>query len=589
MNDATSQPQPQPTLAEGGVEAMDELVRKATDDPGAPFVHDIVVRLAALKRANRAVFETLRNRLKQARVRVTKLDDLIAEENDEDPGRQATQADILVAISDAAELFQTSGEEAYADVEIGGHRETWRVRSRGFRRWLMRRFYEEMGGAPNSEAVGSALNVIEAKAHHNTEVRTGHVRVAGYEGNIYLDLCDKGWRAIEITASGWSIVDNPPVRFRRTAGMHPLPVPEPDGSIMELRPFLNVRSKRDFVLVVSWVLAALCDTGPYPVLALAGEQGTAKSTFSKILRALVDPNAAPLRALPREDRDLFIAATNAHMLVFDNVSNLQNWISDTLCRLSTGGGFSVRALYTDSDEVLFDATRPIILNGIGNVVTRPDLADRSLFPVLTLIPEDKRRPDNELWAEFEAARPRILGALLDAVAVGLNRLSGIELPGLPRMADFAKWASACETAFWQENTFWKAYGENLDEVVNTVIEADLVASAVLYLMEERAIGGWEGTAARLLVVLKGIMEVAQEGDVTKSRDWPTTPKVLGDQLRRAATFLRKVGIEVAFSRRGKGGTRTITVKPCTPAPEAESRGRLRQLRQPRQPTMISTT
>jgi hypothetical protein len=105
---------------------------------------------------------------------------------------------------------------------------------------------------------------------------------------------------------------------------------------------------------LAWVLAVLRNRGPYPALSLAGEQGSAKSTFSAILRALLDPNTAPLRALPREDRDLFIAASNVHVLAFDNVAGLPAWISGTLCRLATGGGFAVRRLYTDQDETLFD-------------------------------------------------------------------------------------------------------------------------------------------------------------------------------------------------------------------------------------------
>ena len=164
-----------------------------------------------------------------------------------------------------------------------------------------------------------------------------------------------------------------------------------------MRSFLNVASDTDFVLAVSWVLAGLRDRGPYPVLVLSGEQGSAKSTFAAILRALLDPNAAPLRALPREDHDLFIAANNGHVLAFDNVSGLPAWISDTLCRLATGGGFAARQLYTDQDEVLFDACRPVILNGIEDIVSRPDLADRALFLTLEPIAEEKRRSEAELW------------------------------------------------------------------------------------------------------------------------------------------------------------------------------------------------
>src|ERR1035437_9894433 len=153
--------------------------------------------------------------------------------------------------------------------------------------------------------------------------------------------------------------------------MQTLPTPMPGGSVETRRSFLNVQSDNDFVLVVAWALACLRNRGPYPVIVLSGEQGSANSTFSAILRALLDPNTAPLRGLPREDPDLFIAASNGHVLAFDNVSGLPAWISDTLCRLATGGGFAVRQLYTDQDEVLLDATRPLILNAIDEVITKP--------------------------------------------------------------------------------------------------------------------------------------------------------------------------------------------------------------------------
>lgn len=289
------------------------------------------------------------------------------------------------------------------------------------------------------------------------------------------------------------------------------------------------------------------------MIVLSGEQGSAKSTFSAILRALLDPNTAPLRALPREDRDLFIAASNGHVLVFDNVSGLPAWISDTLCRLATGGGFAVRQLYSDQEEVLFDAARPVILNGIEDIVTRPDLADRAVFLTLEPIPEERRRPEQELWAAFEAERPRILGVLLDAVATGLARLPTTRLEKLPRMADFALWATACESALWPSGTFWSAYCGNRDEAVEGVIEADPIAAAVRAVMATRT--EWTGTASDLLGALA---EEAGER-VAKSKTWPDSARALGGRLRRAATFLRKIGIEIGFDREGRARTRMIRV------------------------------
>jgi len=318
---------------------------------------------------------------------------------------------------------------------------------------------------------------------------------------------------------------------------------------------------------VAWALAVLRNRGPYPVIVLSGEQGSAKSTFSAILRALLDPNTAALHALPREDRDLFIAATNGHVLAFDNVSGLPAWISDTLCRLATGGGFAVRQLYTDQDEVLFDAARPVILNGIEDIVTRPDLADRAVFLTLEPIPEERRRPEAELWAAFEAERPRILGVLLNAVVEGLKRLPETHLPKLPRMADFALWATACETALWPAGSFWSAYCGNLGEAVESVIDADPVAGALRAMMQsrtERTV--WTGNATDLLGALG---EVAGER-VTKSKSWPDSPRALSGRLRRAATFLRKIGIDISFEREGRARTRTIVITTKDdPAPDNE--------------------
>jgi hypothetical protein len=183
-------------------------------------------------------------------------------------------------------------------------------------------------------------------------------------------------------------------------------------------------------------------------LAISGEQGSAKTILSKMLKALVDPNVAPVRALPREERELMIAANNGYLLAFDNLSNLPAWLSDALCRLASGGSFAVRQLYTDDDEVLFQAARPLLLNGIEDVVSRADLADRGIFLTLAPIGEQRRRSEAELWREFDLARPRILGALLDAAVRGLQTLPDIRLTSLPRMADFALWATACGTALW---------------------------------------------------------------------------------------------------------------------------------------------
>jgi len=546
--------------AEEVADPLDGLVERTAGDPGAPFVPDVLEHLCVLKREDPAKFEGLRSRLKAAGCRVTELDKAIVENSGGDRKRGPSQADTLIGLASDAGLFHAADGTGYADLEVNGHRETWPIRSKGFKRWLTRLFFEATGGAPNSEALQSALNVIEARAHFDSPQMEVCIRVAGHEDKLYLDLADDVWRAVEIDETGWRLVAEPPVRFRRPAGMQPLPMPAAGGSVERLRSFLNVGRDEDFVLVVAWALAVLRNKGPYPIIVLSGEQGSAKSTFSAILRALLDPNTAPLRALPREDRDLFIAASNGHVLTFDNVSGLPPWISDTLCRLATGGGFAVRQLYTDQDEVLFDAARPVVLNGIEDIVTRPDLADRAIILTLEPIPEEHRRAEKELWAAFEEEQPQILGALLDAISLGLRRLPDTRLEKLPRMADFALWATACEGTIWREGTFWQAYAGNLDEAVDSVIEAEPVGSSVRSLMASRT--EWTGTASELLSALS--FEVGER--IAKAKAWPATPRALSGRLRRAATFLRKVGIEIEFNKEGRARDRIIRISQADNAP-----------------------
>ena len=244
-------------------DALDDLVHRSTTDPGAPLARDVVAALADLQRKDPQAFEGLRAQLKNVGVRMTGLDKALADAGGETSDRQPKQTDTLIELASRAELFHTADGTGYADLDVTGHRETWPIRRKGFRLWLTRAFFGATHGAPNSEALQSALNVVDAKAHFDADERDIHVRVAGLDDRLYLDLADAAWRAVEIARAGWQIVDCPPVRFRRAGGMQPLPTPDPGGSIALLRPYLNVQTDADFVLVVSWMLAVLRPHGPY--------------------------------------------------------------------------------------------------------------------------------------------------------------------------------------------------------------------------------------------------------------------------------------------------------------------------------------
>lgn len=306
--------------------------------------------------------------------------------------------------------------------------------------------------------------------------------------------------------------------------------------------------------MAAWLLAAMRPKGPYPVLLLQGEQGSAKSTTARVLRSLVDPSTSPLRTMPREERDLAIAAGNSWLLAFDNVSSISDWLSDALCRVATGGGFATRELYSNNEEALFDYMRPIVINGIDEVATRHDLLDRCVIVNLPSIPEENRREEAAFWQEFEHVKPWLFGALINSVAAALRNIDKVKLDRLPRMADFAKWVTAAEPSLpWQTGEFMAAYTGNREEAIDLALEADVVATAVRALVEKH--GPWEGTATELLAALEG--HISEQ--VKKSKAWPKTARTLGNRLRRSATFLRQTGVQLESGREPGTGRRLIRI------------------------------
>lgn len=272
----------------------------------------------------------------------------------------------------------------------------------------------------------------------------------------------------------------------------------------------------------------------------------------------MDPSTALVRTPPKDVRDLAIAANNSWIIAYDNLSGIPHWLSDSLCRLATGGGFSTRELYKDTDEVFFDATRPVVLNGIDHLADRADLADRALVLNLPSIPSESRRDEAQLLADFDRHLPQILGALFTAASGALARLPQTKLAGMPRMADFALWATAAEPALgFEPGAFMKAYGGNRAEAVQETLEGDPIGVAILGLMEKEEF--WEGTCKQLLQRLE---QDTAEG-VRQSRDWPKSPRALSSRLRRLVTFLRELGILITFHRRGTNGQRIITITGCS--------------------------
>lgn len=473
-----------------------------------------------------------------------------------------SQGTLLVelAVASSSEFVHTADGDAFVLTPVGDHIETLPLRGRGFGAWLRGRFFEDEEKAANAQAISDALGVLEQRALRGRCVSINTRLAAAPDGCTYLDLGGPDWRVAKIATTEWKVIPGAeaPIYFRRPGGLLALPEPERGGSVDDLRPFVNVANDDDWRLVAGWLVAAMRWRGPYPLLVLSGEQGCAKSTTARVLRRLIDPNRCDLRSEPRSEEDLILAASNGHVVTLDNVSSLPPWLSDGLCRLSTGGGIGKRKLYSDSDETILDAQRPIIINGIGDVVSRPDLLDRAFLVTLPRLADGARRREAVFWRDFTAAHPRILGALLDAVVVATRdeEVTEEKLGPLPRMMDASVWIEAASSALgWVFGAFVDSYSGNRSNAHELALEGSPVAEAMQKLVDLALVASpetkTETTSTELLDALaKHVSEAA-----LRAKSWPSSPRALSAALQRLAPTLRAVGIDINHARQGKASTR----------------------------------
>lgn len=490
--------------------------------------------------------------------------------------------DKLISIADEeVELWPDMDGGLYATVRNGDHKENYPLGSSAFRRWLVGRYGDrfkvlidgqERRSAPSAGALSEAMLAMEAQAARG-RVHMPAVRVAGDFEAIYVDLGRPDWGAVEITRDGWQIVGEPPLKLIRPHGSRPLPLPEGGGSMQPLQELIGIPDDAGeegdaWRLICGWLAGCLAPRGPYPLLLISGEQGSGKSTVASWCKRLVDPGLADRRAIPKDVRDLVIAAKASRVISFDNLSKIDPEMSDAIARISTGAALGARALYSNDEEHLISVCAPIVANGIPDLASRADLADRAVTIKLSARPDDQRRSEAELQRAFDYEWPGLFGALLDAAVQAMANRDDVEelLRGrpAPRMLDFAIWAEAAAPSFgWPRWTWLEAYERNRGDTALVALESDPIAGAIRALLDPKLPSeDWRerlgflhsrfhGNATNLLKILDGMVE----DRVRKDRGWPKDGQRLAGRLRRAAPNLRRMGVQIEEFREGKSGSR----------------------------------
>ena len=451
---------------------------------------------------------------------------------------------ILLEITKRIDQFVMSEKEEIIAIFIeNGNESILRINDRPFQHWLRANYFRITGNPVTSNQMSEFIETLSSIKYNEIEEKIEfNLRLYGQEDSFLIDLGNKKGEVITINKGRWNVIKSN-VRFKQPHTQRKLPYPKQNGDINLLKKYVGLEEK-DWFLLLGFILGCYHPKGPYPILILQGGQGTGKSTLSKIIKNIVDPHSILIRSLPKNERDLLIAAQNNHLLIFDNLSGLSSEMSDCLCKLSTGGGFSTKKLYTDTEEVVLTAKNPVILNGIDYIATRDDLIDRSLILELPKIKDINRRDEKTFWDDFNKDLPYILGGIFDVLALIHLNYESIKLPKKPRMADFIQWVTAGESLIGlKENEFLTYYLDNKLEAAQETIENDNLSFGIKTYLEENT--RLQGNASH---IIKEIIKVLKRKGRDTKENWMYSNK-LKDNLDRRKPRLESIGITYEYSRR----------------------------------------
>ncbi len=531
------------------INVIEAALVRLVDDVGVLAEEPVVQAFAVLKATDMVNYLRLRHAAKVANraCSVTTLDKLVRDELPH-AGTEPSAIDDLVDLGRSqCQLHHDADRQAVAIITTPSRQEVWRVMSTGYESWLRAAYWRANESGVPDMTLRAALATLSAAGINDGDQVEVHLRAAQAEPGYLIDLCDEHWRAVHVTAFGWQVLNTSPQLFTRTQSQRPLPLPQSGGDIELLWQHVNIPAERR-LMVLTWLLECFRPDTPFPVLELVGEQGSAKSTTQSVLRSLVDPNKVMLRGRPKTVEDIFVAAQNNWLVSYENLSGLTAEQQDAFCTLATGGGFASRLLYTNGEEHVMETKRPVVLNGIAVVATRPDLIDRVIHVSMPVIAATDRKDDADTHSAWERDRAQVFGALLDLFAQALAILPTVVLERKQRMADYERLGEAVARALgFEPSHFQQLYAEQVRAGVDRALESNSVAQVLdKYIQERIQPFAWQGTAGQLYDQLNGQF-------MSDRANWPKSPKGLADQLRRIAPAYRAKGVEITHLGHSREG------------------------------------
>lgn len=480
-------------------------------------------------------------------------------QTDEDGDGKSSKAhkvmEILYDETPCKVFKNTVDGEVYAAIHGNGTK-IFQLRSREFRDWINHVYYKKTNATIGKETIDVVCSLLrmEAVDEHALFVRVAY----DAEGNYWYDL---GSAAVKFNSIGWSVVLEPPIMFKRFTHQKNQVAPEPGGDLSQFLNLVNLKTNVDKIIFQVYLLAAFLPGFSHPVMGLFGVQGSAKSTASGLVKEILDPSKLKTLA-PFKDTRQFTQAISHHWVAFfDNLSTLNEELSDAICRACTGEGSSKRVLYSDDDDFIYNFQHVIGLNGISNVASKPDLLDRLILIELERIPQNQRKMENEIRDEFEKIKPKILGACFSALSKAIDLKPTVKPKLLLRMAEWTVWGCAIAEALGiKQEEFIDACSTKQEAQNKEALDASVIGRVVIK-MVNNAPGNYVEDAPTAL--LKRLKDTAELMGLSPEQDkhWPKKPNWLLRRLKDISVNLESIGISCKDT---KGDDRKIIIQKTLP-------------------------
>lgn len=447
-------------------------------------------------------------------------------------------------------VSDNDASQVFALIENNGHNEVLDL-SNGKAKDLIRyAYYKETGENNSDDAYKNAISLLRSEAVNNgTSREIIYNRIAMLDETIYYDLATPDWKFVKITKELVEIVDyneNMPVFVRKQQQREQVkPLSDDKDSLDELVKLLRIQDKDKQLFKVHLVSMCL-EACPIPLMVILGEHGSIKTTIAKSVKRIIDPSGENISSLPTKMEDLILHFANRYIANFDNVSNINDEVSDILCRAITGEGQSKRKLYSDSDEIIFNYRRKCILNGIFPPLDRTDLRDRMIRYETLPVKDIERISESEFNKRLVELLPYVMGQIFQSLQKVLSIYDSFknEIKNPPRMADFTVYGECISrTLNYEPLSFVKDYKLKLDEDTLDVAESYPIIQLIELIMKDKMT--YEKTVSEFykevcsLAVIEGI-----EIDSKKWIRFPTSSNKVKPHIERINPNLRILGFDI---------------------------------------------